>query len=347
LRLPIVKIAPTKVYLQKDEHNIFLNFDFQIQGVGKKFSIVAIIVFAYDKYGNLLVRKSIDSNGISPSILTVPSREIPEKGIIDVFNPFYRFEATFNIDFLKYIFHLMDENNKVVKMEVQVRPTQYFQQARLRLPFNGYFIVYDGHDYYSHHRRFPLSHPLLRQMKIQVNSSRYAYDFCATDEDGNLHSKQVLKNEDYYTFGKPVYAPGDGVIVEAVQNIRDNVIGEPAEHCLEDFIENPKLLAGNYVVIDHGTGEYSMMGHFKQHSLKVQVGDKVSQGQILGLAGNSGASEIPHIHYQLQSGRDILSSEGLPCIFKEYDIILGNTIKHITSGFPKTGERLRNRLNAN
>ena len=317
-----------------------------MQGAGKKFSIIAIIVFAYDTYGNLLLRKSIDSNGIAPSILTVPSREIPDEDTIDVFNPFHRFDATLEIDFLKYVFHLRDENNKVVKMEVQVKPAQYSQQVKLRLPFNGHFIVYDGHDYYSHHRRLPLSHPLLRQMKIQVNSGRYAYDFCATDEHGNLHLEQVLKNEDYYTFGKPVYAPADGIIVEAVRNIKDNNIGKPAEYSLKDFIENPKLLAGNYVIIDHGTGEYSMLGHFKQHSLKVQVGDKVSQGQILGLAGNSGASEIPHIHYQLQNGRDILSSEGLPCIFKEYDVILGDTIKHISSGFPKTGERLRNKLNA-
>lgn len=343
--IPIIKIIPPKIYLQKDEHSTFLNVDFQIQGAKKKFSIIAILLFAYDKRGNLLLRRSLDSNGIAPGILTVPLREIPEKGAIDVFNPFHRFDATLKIDFLEYIFHLMDEHKEVVEIKVQVRPTRYFQKVNLRLPFDGDFIVYDGHDYYSHHRRLPLSHALLRQMKIQANSGRYAYDFCATDEYGNLHSgKQPLRNEDYFTFGKPVYAPADGIIIEAVQNIEDNVIGKPTKYSLKDFIRNPKLLAGNYIIIDHGTREYSAICHFKKHSLKVRVGDKVSQGQILGLAGNSGASDVPHIHYQLQNGRDLLSSEGLPSIFKEYGIILGKTIKHVSDGFPKTGERLRNRF---
>jgi len=342
--IPVIKTLPQKVYLQRDEHSIFLNFDFQIRGIDREFLITAIIVFVYDKYGNLLLRRAIDSNGIVPSILTIPSREIPEKGIVDVFNPFPRFDGTLEINFLKYVFHLKDEHNRVVKIDVQVKPIQYSQQVNLRLPFNGDFIVYDGHDYYSHHRRLPLSHPLLQQMKTRANSGRFAYDFCATDEDGNLHSGHGSKNEDYFTFGKPVYAPADGKIIEAVQNVKDNFIGKSAEYSLEDFIKNPKLLAGNYVVIDHGTGEYSVLAHFKQYSLKVQVGEKIRQGQIIGLAGNSGASEIPHIHYQLQSGGNMLSSEGLPCIFKEYDIILGNTAKHVSSGFPKTGQRIRNKL---
>jgi len=56
------------------------------------------------------------------------------------------------------------------------------------------------------------------------------------------------------------------------------------------------------------------------------------------------SSGIPHVHYQLQDGEDLLSCEGLPCVFKDYNVILGNVSKYVLTGFPKTGERLRNRF---
>jgi len=344
LEAPTIKIIPKPVYLQKDEHNIFLNFDFQIHGCGREFFITTITLSTFDKKDNLVVRKSLDSNGAAPGILTLPQREIPREGVVGIFNPFHSLDATVDIAPLEYIFHLTTKNKDDLKLKAQVMPVHYSQRANLRLPFDGDFIVYDGNDYYSHHRRVPLSDPLIRQMKIEANSGRYAYDFCAIDENGNLCSREPIKNEDYSTFGKPVHCLGDGVVVEVADGIKDNVVGKPQEYSFKDFIENPKLLAGNHIVIEHYASEYSVIGHCKQHSIKVRTGDKVFQGQILGLAGNSGSSGIPHIHYQLQNCRNLLACEGLPCVFDSYDIMLGSNSKHILHGFPKTGERLRNKF---
>ena len=44
---------------------------------------------------------------------------------------------------------------------------------------------------------------------------------------------------------------------------------------------------------------YLSVVHFKKDSIKVNIGDKVSPGQELGLVGNSGVSYIPHLHYTL------------------------------------------------
>lgn len=61
---------------------------------------------------------------------------------------------------------------------------------------------------------------------------------------------------------------------------------------------------GNFVVIDHGDGYFTRYGHLKKDSVTkyVSVGMTVSQGQIIGLSGNSGKSTGPHLHFEIREG---------------------------------------------
>ena len=43
--------------------------------------------------------------------------------------------------------------------------------------------------------------------------------------------------------------------------------------------KNGMVIFGNYLVIDHGNGEFSHLGHLKPGSVKVAIGDKVRAGQ--------------------------------------------------------------------
>ncbi len=54
--------------------------------------------------------------------------------------------------------------------------------------------------------------------------------------------------------------------------------------------------AGNYVVIDHGSGWQTYYFHLSAYS--VATGARVSQGQQIGLTGNTGNSFGAHIHYE-------------------------------------------------
>ncbi|MBI5966069.1 MAG: peptidoglycan DD-metalloendopeptidase family protein [Chloroflexi bacterium] len=54
---------------------------------------------------------------------------------------------------------------------------------------------------------------------------------------------------------------------------------------------------GNATIIDHGWGVYS--GFWHQSEFKVQVGDLVEQGQVIGLVGGTGRVTGPHLHWEL------------------------------------------------
>jgi len=56
-----------------------------------------------------------------------------------------------------------------------------------------------------------------------------------------------------------------------------------------------RFFAGNSVVIDHGRGIYTQYYHLSK--LKVKVGERVEKAQVLGLAGSTGRSTGPHLHF--------------------------------------------------
>ena len=56
---------------------------------------------------------------------------------------------------------------------------------------------------------------------------------------------------------------------------------------------------GNLLILDHGNGWQSIYGHLSQ--LNVACGASVKQGQVVALAGSTGNSTGPHLHFELQN----------------------------------------------
>jgi murein DD-endopeptidase MepM/ murein hydrolase activator NlpD len=100
-------------------------------------------------------------------------------------------------------------------------------------------------------------------------------------------------------------------------------------------------LHGNHVIIDHGNSEFSLIDHMQNDSVRVEVGDEVTRGTVLGNIGNSGDSGTPHIHYGLQNGKDTRNSEGLPSRFGKFELLLGNTVRRFQNLCPNTGMIVR------
>ncbi|MDR2964705.1 MAG: M23 family metallopeptidase [Treponema sp.] len=56
---------------------------------------------------------------------------------------------------------------------------------------------------------------------------------------------------------------------------------------------------GNFIVIKHNHGFQTLYAHLLD--LRVQVGQRVLQGEIIGHIGNTGISVGPHLHYEIHT----------------------------------------------
>jgi hypothetical protein len=58
--------------------------------------------------------------------------------------------------------------------------------------------------------------------------------------------------------------------------------------------------AGNSVLVEHGEGWQTQYSHLRKGSVAVRAGDPVAAGQALGMAGLSGNTEFPHLHFEVR-----------------------------------------------
>ncbi|MGH7409039.1 MAG: M23 family metallopeptidase [Candidatus Methylomirabilales bacterium] len=56
----------------------------------------------------------------------------------------------------------------------------------------------------------------------------------------------------------------------------------------------------NYINVTHSDGTIAGYVHLTTDGALVGVGDTVTQGQVIGLSGDSGSSSEPHLHFHLQ-----------------------------------------------
>lgn len=70
---------------------------------------------------------------------------------------------------------------------------------------------------------------------------------------------------------------------------------------------------GNAIVIDHGWGVFSIYAHLAE--FRVQAGDMVQPGDLIGIIGNTGRSAGPHLHFEI----DILGTPVNPLTWLEQE----------------------------
>ncbi len=56
---------------------------------------------------------------------------------------------------------------------------------------------------------------------------------------------------------------------------------------------------GNYVVVDHGNGYRTLYAHLLNNTISVKAGERVGQGQKLGVMGSTGRSTGTHLHFEV------------------------------------------------
>ncbi len=164
---------------------------------------------------------------------------------------------------------------------------------------------------------------------VANEAQKNAFDMVVTDENGKTFKTDGKVNDDYYTFGKKLFAPCDAEVTLVVDGVRDNTPGEL----------NTAYVPGNTVILKTTNKEYLFFAHFKQNSIVVKPGQKVMQGELLGLCGNSGNSSEAHLHFHIQNIEDINKATGAKCYFEE--IVVNGALKKDYS--PIKGEKIRNK----
>lgn len=139
-------------------------------------------------------------------------------------------------------------------------------------------------------------------------SQRFAVDFAGLlDADGRTHDGPADVNASYHNYGQSVLAVGDGTIVAAVDGLPEQVPNQNGDVPLADA-------GGNEVILQLGAGKYVGYGHLEPGSLRVEVGQRVRRGDVIGVLGNSGNSTGPHLHLQVMTAASMLDADGLPFV---------------------------------
>ena len=209
--------------------------------------------------------------------------------------------ASYKTNFERALFAVnisIDKNSKITGLFVipfkdDNLPKMDRNLTKLILPFKGEWSVMWGGD--------------TEELNYHVESvaQKNAFDFLIKNRKGITYKTSGETNEDYFAFGKELFAPCDGEVVLVVDGVKDNIPGDL----------NPYYNPGNSVIIKTAKNEYLFFAHFKQYSIKVEEGQKVTQGELLGLCGNSGNSSEPHLHFHIQNVENMNIATGVKCYF--------------------------------
>ena len=83
------------------------------------------------------------------------------------------------------------------------------------------------------------------------------------------------------------YAAPTGTRVKAVADAKVSFVGKQGGY-------------GNVVVLQHAGGISTVYGHLSRFASGLRVGQKITQGEIIGFVGMSGLATGPHLHYEFR-----------------------------------------------
>ena len=290
----------------------YLNLDFIVDNRGGADATLSELrASVLNRAGEVVERRVVWQQSLAlVGLGAEPKVAAGHRGLI--FNPFH-FSSVRPGQPIRYEFDFSGQPTATVT----IVPRTCVTRARLILPLTGRIGILDGHDMLSHHRRLDYLPDWARADGLIDNPERYALDLVVVDPAGRRFHGEGRRNADFYGWERPVRAPGAGIVVAAHDGQPDN-----------DRIGSENLwhgrtwesAHGNYVLIDHGDGEFSLIAHMRQGSIRVRPGQRVRAGDLIGQVGNSGSSLMPHVHYELQTGPGN-DARGLPAYFHDLTVL--------------------------
>jgi hypothetical protein len=173
----------------------------------------------------------------------------------------------------------------------------------------------------------------------------FAYDIAKLGAGNSSHRGDGLRFEDYYAYGAPVLAAADGLVVATANDQPEDsgmmrrasesadAYGARIQQRQEALLtKGAGGIAGNFVMLDHGSGEFSLYAHLQPGTVRVKAGDRVVVGTVLGQLGSSGNSTEPHLHFQVCDAPDPLACAGIPVEFHNVTLPFADYPRPLQSG---------------
>jgi len=283
-----VSVAAVPERVCVDPRTGYPNVDFVFSNqTDNALAITEMRGLVFDAKGTLLERRLIWQDAL---IATRPDTKIAARGTSVVFNPL-PFNNASPGRRMRFEFDLDVAGSPPLAMEIT--PVDCAAgQPRLILPIKGRVPVYDGYDALSHHRRSDFRGSLSDEMGITSNFQRFGIDLVVIDRGGSLWRGDGKRTSDWLGWGRPVRAAAAGSV--AIGSV--DKWGGPKK-------SDPMSSYGNYVLIDHGRGEFTLYGHMQLGSIQVKQGQNVAAGAAIEKIGNSGASGGVHLHWERRRGK--------------------------------------------
>jgi murein DD-endopeptidase MepM/ murein hydrolase activator NlpD len=249
------------------------------------------------------------------AMLSRSTRLEPNKGLL-ISDQYLQFRG--DVEKIRVVAVGKADDASMVQSATEIPVISYQLKTKLNFPLNGTWYVSNGTDVSGSHR--------------WGIGQEFAYDLVKVDGEGNPGKGDETKPESYYAYGQNVLAPADGTVYEVRDAIDDTPMAQLADDdpaiMMKKITDYQTALRkrygargtdGNYIIMDHGNGEYSVFAHLKKGSLRVKRGDKVRRGDVIAQVGQSGLSTEPHLHYEVISDPDPLKQRGLPILFYELE----------------------------
>ncbi|HET7539918.1 MAG TPA: peptidoglycan DD-metalloendopeptidase family protein [Polyangiaceae bacterium] len=179
------------------------------------------------------------------------------------------------------------------------------------------------------------------------DSAAFALDFQRMDPTLATPAEHQAGAAARRSAGQPFFAAAAGKVVSRVDCFGDDNRGLcPGMKRRPEG--DPEHANRNLICVEHAPSVVTCYLHSQARSARVQVGDSVPAGALLGLVGQTGAREA-HLHFAL-SDRAEPNEPGafdelttLPFEFQDYEASsdFGRTFEYVRSGTPSPGQWLR------
>lgn len=168
---------------------------------------------------------------------------------------------------------------------------QIFSKSQKLTLFQNPFRAKAGfNDYGFHTLNYQVDHNLTPNNNLRdYNCGTRTYDWANGNHAGTDYILWPYPWKRMQENVMEIVAAAPGIIVEKRNSFADL-------NCTNNG--NPNW---NGIVVEHADGTFGIYMHFKKNSATAkEVGDTVTAGEFLGLAGSSGSSTIPHLHFEIR-----------------------------------------------